>query len=372
MRGEPRLRERLETVSPTTFSRLKAWQEKKGCGLQLLWEGEPPLAPFPAAKLGDVVHKVMEAVDTNHDPASVWDDECAKVNEKLSESPVTRGLAPLSQTVKGFELRRLMTIRMARTRAAVLHANPAVHETRSREHPLKEEMLRSLDGMLRGQFDLVERRPEGWVLVDYKSGDVLDVEGDGTAQIKESYQLQLLLYAALLAEVKGIRIHKALLKTLDGWEHEVPIDPAQAVKVARQARQLLDEFNKIVKKDSGDLARPLPKDNSNHIFGCMGCLYRPVCKSYLNTQRLSEENKKWPNDAVGLVTNLNKGYDKVRITIKPRNEEREITIEFRDSPSRHQAFEKINAKDSVGIFDYVSGRTANYGGPRTCVYKMNT
>jgi len=377
MSRETFLRGHLDAVTPSTYVNLKGWKERGGCGHQLLWAGDSPLSPFPAAKIGDVVHNVMEKVGANLDregAARLWDVECQKIDEDLRKSPVTRGLAPLSQTVKGFELRRLMTIRMASKRAAALNVGIGIQGNGEHEHPLIEASLRSHDGLLRGRIDLLERReePEGFVLIDYKSGGVLDVEDDGVEQIQERYQLQLLLYAALLLEAKGIRIKKAVLKTLDGREHEVPIDIVEAEKAALQARELLREFNEIAQEGLNDLARPLPKDNLNHTFGCAGCLYRPVCKPYLNANRFPEENKKWPNDVIGRVTSVNRVYESICIKIQPFEGAEAITINFRDSAARHQELEKITANDTVCIFDYIRGRTANYDGPRTSIVKMNT
>lgn len=361
-------------MSPSSYGRLKAWKDGKECGLQLLFSGAPPLAPFSAAKLGDVVHKVMESVDENLDlqaAGKLWDEKCAKIDEKLSASPVTRGLVPLSQTARGYAYRRLMTIRMASRRSLELRDFHVVQEARERGNLFKEEPLESKDKLLRGQIDRLEKRDGGWVLVDYKSGGVLDLDQDGTEEIKSDYQSQLLLYAVLLSEVKGITIHKAVLTTLDGFEHEMTIRPDKAAEAAREARQLLEEFNKVAQKDRDALARPLPNDKSSKIFGCLGCLYRPVCKSYLGAKRLSEENKKWPNDVIGSVTSINKIHNRVRVTIQPCEGAKEVSIDFRDLTGRHQMLEGIKKSDLVGVFDYVSGRTANYDGPRSCLYIMD-
>jgi hypothetical protein len=241
-----------------------------------------------------------------------------------------------------------------------------------REYQLKEKPLQSSDGLIRGKIDLVEHRANGWVLVDYKSGDVTEIEDDGSSQIKESYKVQLMLYAALLQEVHNIRVQKAVLKTLDGEEHEVEIDANRANEVADQARQLLKEFNSAVAgSQPSALGLPLPVDHASHSFGCFGCLYRPKCPAYKAAKRLSTAEKPWPRDAIGTVDEIIQTSQKTHLVIRSLDESQQVIVEFRDCTDRHPLLRVIKRSDLIGIFDFARGRAANYGGSRTCIYRMD-
>lgn len=370
---EPHIRRHLDTVAPSTFSKLKAWKAGTACALKLLWAGDPPLAPQAAAKLGDVIHNVMEAAGSNLDRDAairLWNQKSMEVDTKLHDNPVTRGLSPLSRSLRNYEVRRLMTIRMVCSLQGV--SPSAGRATRvDRNYPLKEKPLQSLDGLIRGKIDLVEHRADGWVLVDYKSGDVTELDDDGSSHIKESYKVQLLLYAALLKEAQNITVQKAVLKTLDGDEHEVEIDSSRADEVACEARQLLNEFNSgVIGSEPERLGLPLPADRANHAFGCFDCLYRPKCPAYKAAKRISTDEKPWPRDAIGTVDEIIQNPQKTRVIIRSPDEPRQVIVDFSHSTDRHSLLGAIKSSDSIGIFDYVRGRAANYDGSRTCIYRM--
>jgi len=361
-------------VVPSTFSKLKSWKAGTACPLKLLWAGDPPLAPHASAKLGDIVHNVMEAAGFNLDSDSamrLWNQKSMEVDTKLRENPVTRGLSPLSLSARNYEVRRLMTIRMA----CSLHraSSVAARTTRTdRDYPLKEKFLQSFDGLIRGRVDLVEYRAGGWVLVDYKSGDVTEIDDDGNSKIKESYKYQLLLYAFLLKEAENIMVQKAVLKTIDGKEHEVEIDSTLADEVAFQARQLLKEFNSaVVGSEPERLGLPLPSDRANNVFGCLDCLYRPKCSAYRGAKRISTDEKHWPLDAIGKICKIIPHPKKTRIVIQMPDESQQVIVEISNSIDRHTILHELQSGEPVGIFDYIRGRSVNYGGSRTCIYKMD-
>lgn len=315
----------------------------------------------------------MEAagLNLNHDAAvQLWNQKSLEVDTKLQENPVTRGLSPLSRSARNYEVRRLMTIRMV---CSLHEASPAAGRAKRADwdYPLKEKPLQSLDGLIRGKVDLVERRGDEWVLVDYKSGEVTELDGDGKSIIKESYKNQLLLYAALLKEAQNLKVQKAILKTLDGEEHEVEINSTQADEVAHQARQLLEEFNSAVAGvELHKLGLPLPADRVNHSFGCFDCLYRPKCPAYKNAKRLSTDEKPWPCDAIGTVLEITQNLQKTRILLQLFDENRQVKVDITNSPDRHPILSELQNGECIGIFDYVRGRAVNYGGSRTCIYKL--
>jgi len=374
------IRGSLPSVSPSTYGRLKAWKEGKACALQLLWAGEPPLAPVPSAKLGDVVHLVMEAAPSLVDEESVanfWEDKCREVDDRLRANWVTRGLVPLALKTKGYELRKLMALRLAASLPTSSHGlskASGAGQAACASIAIREEALVSLDGKLRGRVDLVEHRTEGWVLVDFKSGEVLEDDEEGSPRIKGSYEFQILLYAALLLEAKGIEICSGVLKTLDGREHQIPVNRTKAEGAAQEARQLLEEFNSHCGGgNASSLAAPMPSSWENHVFGCSGCLFRPSCTAYIVASKPSVKGTSWPRDVIGTVVaaSSSRGSKRIDMCRDGETEGRTVSVLLNDSVYRHPILDDVRAGDRIGIFDLAQGRTIFAEGPRTCIYKIS-
>jgi hypothetical protein len=242
--------------------------------------------------------------------------------------------------------------------------------------------MQSGDGLIKGKPDLVEKRNGKWVLLDYKSGSVHEEdEESGRQQIKDDYRLQLQLYAYLIREAKGICVSKALLRTLDGVEHEVAVDEASVQLAGTEARLLLSEFNSGVKghEDPFDLAKPMPNIRDQKIFGCAGCQFRPLCPSYRDFEKTVGSGERWPNDAWGEVISMERMDGKVKVRIQNQNRvigpsgavsNPELEVNLKDSTDRHPNLEGIEKGAYIRVYDYLMFRMSACGedGPRTCVY----
>jgi hypothetical protein len=373
---------KLESVSPSRYGALRAWKEGRICALQLLWKGKASLAPYPAAKLGDVVHRMLDQLPAGADEAEAklaWDEALAHTESRLNADWVTRGLLPLPRTVRGYALKRILTIR------SVLHSMPTRNYSGAAggaPATFREENLQSEDGLLKGRADLIEQRDGEWVLVDYKSGSIHeDDEVSGGQRIKEEYALQLRLYAHLIREAKGMIISKALLRTLDGCEHEVRVDAIRVGEAGNEARALLGSFNAHISDNPKpeSLALPMASSWSEGVFGCAGCLYRPSCSSYISSRKLVEPGKRWPKDVWGEVKAIKRENGRVLFEILNENNLRDpddriidsvVVIEVKDSLERHPGTAGIEIGGKIRIFDYLeaSSMGVRADGPRTCVY----
>lgn len=373
---------RLESVSPSRYGKLREWREGRTCGLQLLWQGKPPLAPYAAAKLGDVVHRMMErlpAVVTETDAKAVWDEALAHTESRLNDNWVTRGLLPLSRTVRGYSLKKILTIRSVLKSGS---GNESAGAGGWRPATLREEKLQSEDGLLKGQADLIEQRDGEWVLLDYKSGTVHEIdEESGGQRIKDDYALQVKLYAHLIRETKGIIVSKALLRTLDGCEHEVEVDQAGVQEAGAEARALLGEFNNEIQRLPSplDLASPMPACWERGVFGCAGCLYRPWCPAYHGFEKKSLEGERWPRDVWGTVNSIERVEESLVVEIQNENrvagpsgtkQPAVVTTKLRDLDERHPNLSNVRSGDIIQVYDFVAPRLGIVveDGPRTCVY----
>ena len=370
----------LPAVSPSTYNRLKAWKNGKDCALCIARTSDKAdkdlLAPTAASKVGDIFHEVMEKAEPGMDRTAaeaLWEEKSRKVESSLASDWTARGLIPLSSTASRFTLKRLMALR----RACNLPHRPKVrgqgNSTPSFTAAIKEEFITAPDGLIRGKVDLVVQRADGWHLIDYKSGAVAEEETDEGYQLKESYELQLLIYAALLKEAKDIEIKTASLSTLDGKDHYLNMDLGKAAEVAAEARELLLEFNRLVeecKHEPQTLAAPLAGNREQQVFGCSACAFRPQCEAYLSVEKQSGDGNFWPRDLVGLVVEINERLGRLSVTVEQEanNPGSRKTVNLSASFDRHPNLEGVRVGVCVGIFDLASCRTILTEGPRTCIY----
>lgn len=380
--NSPEVRTKLDAVSPSLYGNLKLWRVGKSCPLQFLWRGKPMLAPNPAAKLGDIVHGLMKMAPSSQrgiDARTLWETARAEVEAGLRRHWPNWGLLPLDQKARGYELKRQMTLRSITQILARRDASSGAPAASGQV--LREEELKSSDGILKGQIDLAEERPEGWVLTDFKSGEVLEDDGDEGFQVKESYALQLLLYACLLQEARGITINQAVLKTLDGKEYPVELDESRVTQAGVEARQLLQAFNGHVQNNPlpESLCVPMPSSRAEGVFGCVGCLFRPACKGYKEKKKTASLGGFWPRDVWGSVVSVTRLAGRVELEIQSDNDMRDehdqrvdaiMRVSLEDSVDRHPALKNVGEGRVVGVYDYLKGRSSSVAqdGPRTCVY----
>jgi RecB family exonuclease len=104
---------------------------------------------------------------------------------------------------------------------------------------LVEEELVAADGRLYGRVDLIVRSREMHVIVDYKTGSLLE---PGTDQLKASYERQLMLYACLEEEASAEWPEKALLVPFGAEPVTVRIDPAACLQLLKEVLAALERW----------------------------------------------------------------------------------------------------------------------------------
>ena len=378
----PGFRDAMNTVSPSGYGKLRHWKQGGSCPLNMLWTGQPMLTPYPAAKLGDVVHGFMEhAGNSSADKwPGLWLAALKLVEDKLKSHWTTRGLVPLQLTTRGYELKRQLILLNIQEASPGLPFSAVVPAAPRRV--LKEEEIISGDKVLKGRIDLATEHANGWVLTDFKSGGVLEDDGKTGSKIKESYELQMLLYACLMQEAMGITLKKAVLKTLDGAEYPVDLDPKKVAAAGLEARRLRLEFNAMVScvKSPQKLAVPLPAVFAEATFGCFGCLYRPACRAYKAERKNSEAGKVWPRDAWGSVSSIKQSGDRMEFTLQNQNDTVDdggkrtndlLRVSLNASLGRHPNLEGLKEGDYVEAYEYLVWRSRGVvvDGPRTCIYR---
>lgn len=132
-------------------------------------------------------------------------------------------------------------------------------------------------GRLAGRIDLIRHVSSGIELIDYKSGFVTERdEIGGTSQrIKEPYERQVLLYAALIHENEGQWPIIATVESLIDGPHTVHISTDAAERAVDEALQLLDTYN--CQAAAGEILG-IPNESN-----CRWCSFKALCRDFLKT-----------------------------------------------------------------------------------------
>ncbi|NBT47076.1 MAG: hypothetical protein EBT07_04555 [Actinobacteria bacterium] len=356
----------LEAVNPSSFARLKAWDDGDQCPLPLLWKGAYPLPSGAKALLGEIVHHVMQYYGPASDPEDLWRQKENEIDRKLQINWISRGLSPIEKTASGYTFKKKLCLtRLQNIQGGVV---PQVGN-QARVVMRDDEMIESRDRKVRGKPDLVIRRGEEYTIIDYKSGDIFEDDPEGGEPIiKGEYRLQLALYAALLRE-NGKNIRSAILQTIDGKKELVGISHDD--DILSQASLLLDKLNKRIEElgDPTSVALPKPGNPKEGIWGCFGCRLRPVCGPYCYRQAHPQAVENWPKDLFGIIAEKSMGHEGITLQIKMPDSDHVNRVLLNGDAIRHPSITNLKDGDCVGIFNVISFRGSYLESPQTCVYQ---
>ena len=201
-------------------------------------------------------------------------NEAVRVEEAAArEHPLECHLPPASRW-PGYAMRKVRTRNLAaQLGAKVPRAEPVGGQEvelveREREHA-------GFEGKLRGRPDIVRKTAAGTAIEDYKTGSLYEAE---SGELRESYRLQLLLYAALAQEADGERATSATLIPLEGGPARIDIQGAEATEAAAKVIEAMDAYNEAVAAGVPplDMATPCP----DH---CRFCPYAIRCPAFWAT-----------------------------------------------------------------------------------------
>ena len=132
---------------------------------------------------------------------------------------------------------------------------------------LPEERLVSHDARVTGRADLVIRTPESTRIVDYKTGHVLDKDGES---VRLSYRLQLQIYAALEQQSTGTWPSEAILIPTRGPAIAVVIEPSECEALYEELETALDEYEDV----------PATQEARPEASLCCFCAHAPRCQEF--------------------------------------------------------------------------------------------
>lgn len=231
------------------------------------------LPATPRMELGTIIHALHHWSFVNRhvgvtlpQAEQKFDELVAACESRLSASPLSAHLVPLSSSCDVFIKRR---------HSAVRHAlrNPSVRKpggsTSTRQ--LSEEGIVSSDGLIKGSMDAVYFNGDAIDVIDRKSGDV--TRG---GILRESYVMQLKLYAGLVHDVQGVMPRSLALIDGDFKRYEVDFTADEVIALYSAAKEWLRSIKEVVlsRPDSlASLADPRPSN-------CNNCQLRPNCRPY--------------------------------------------------------------------------------------------
>jgi PD-(D/E)XK nuclease superfamily len=229
-----------------------------------------------------------------------------------------------------------------------------------------EVWVESRDKAVGGLIDTVQRIGNQIVLSDYKTGDVLEPpEGMTGLRVKESYAVQLKLYAALYQQTFRVWPARLQVVPLTGATHDVPFTETECTKTLAEASRALRTLNARItdgpQRHAG-FANPSP-------LICRFCTFRPACHAYRGAPR--KANQKWPLDAFGQVWDINALRDG-RISLRVNTNAGKNVIFRALSISRHPVLKTVQRGEQIGIFNAhpSAGKEDFSEGPLTVLCKF--
>ncbi|AWM32112.1 RecB family exonuclease [Hymenobacter nivis] len=300
----------LTSISPSHFEALRK------CALQVVLERTFPqggLPPTVYMLVGTLIHRVAEQA-FKESPANqvelerIWlrvaDDFEAQLSKRASTAPI----APLRYSVPNFAVRRALFLRTWKYRTPSHE-----HKNDCSTQGGAEKVLADDTGQVSGKADLILRTSSGWVIKDFKSGQVID---SVTGEIKPEYASQLKLYAALYKHTYKEFPSKLLLVDATGEEIEVPFTPEECVGLLTEARQLLAAVNQGVADGQVEqLATPTPEQ-------CGWCRSRAMCPVYIGQIRLDPDSA--PSDLMGALVSHKIFGDRLQLVLELGSTRRQL------------------------------------------------
>lgn len=342
----------LRSISPTAFTAIRE------CALKAVYRGSgnPPMLPAsPKAHVGIVSHKLLAEAGRGNIEASAsaidarWYELIAEADGAIASSAPEQHLSPLANSVPDIEVRRIRTTRKALDIASQTQSLPRETASSTSLPPFGHEIpVRSADGLVRGTIDVVFREAEtGITIQDYKSGTILESSRGGENQLKETYQIQIKMYAKLYAETFGEWPASIELASLNGQTRRVSFTKNDCSNLVDEAKAALRYINETIENHSSEslqsvLANPSPE-------ACFFCQYRPICQPY-RLATAKPDSEVWPLDAIGTVESVNSlGNSKIMLELSTDNGP--VKIPGLSPSGRHPMLPCLQPGDTVGIFN---------------------
>lgn len=261
----------ITKLSPTLLAILKQCPLKAGLRQA---KAQQTLISSKAALLGTIVHRTLEKAGSirggseklREQAGAIWDKAVREMEAELRTSPLDKHLLPIQKWRKYYLLRE-RTIR----RCQEIAANRGLSET---QVIASERKFGGIREGFTGKPDLILRRPNGLVIIDYKSSELPD-EFQAREEKIESWRQQILFYASIVNAELGEWPVGGEIRLLNKDVIPIPIDPQEAKVVAKEAQALKEKYN--AKIEAGVSHSELAQYS---VENCAFCEFKGACNTF--------------------------------------------------------------------------------------------
>jgi len=230
---------------------------------------------------GTLVHKTIESVRrgdcgdhvTPERLLAVWEEHLDSMEQEAKDNGDACWL-PIRESVRQLERLRLWTARLA--------AGQPVHSGKSGPTST-EPWLENEDGTVVGRVDSVSASDGHLALRDFKTGTVLDENGE----VLSDYRTQMLIYASLFRATRGQWPDSLELVDKRGTTAQVAFTTESAIEAVKQAKETLEKARSEV--GAGGSPESFAALCSMSTETCVQCRHRPACPAF--SKSLSEQGR---------------------------------------------------------------------------------
>ena len=261
----------ITKLSPTLFSTLKQCSLRAGLRQA---KAQQTTRSAKAALLGTIAHRVLEKAgtisrdseDLRTQVEAIWDQVVEEMEKELQTSPLDNCLLPIGKWKKYFVLQQ-RTIR----RCEEIASSHGISETQVIASERKFDSVR--DGFT-GKPDLILRRANGLVIIDYKSTELSDDSQNREEKIG-SWQQQILFYASIVKETFGEWPVGSEIRLLNKEVISIPIDLQKVKALLEEAQTLKEEYN-------AKIAAGMPPSAlaQYSVDNCRFCEFKGSCNTF--------------------------------------------------------------------------------------------
>ena len=261
----------ITKLSPTLFATLKQCPLRAGLRQA---KAQKTTRSSKAALLGTVAHRVLEKArtisrdseDLRTQAEAIWDQVVGEMEKELQTSPLDMYLLPIRKWRKYLVLQQ-RTVR----RCEEIVSSQGISET---QIIASERKFDSVTDGFTGKPDLILRRENGLVIIDYKSSELSDDSQNPEDKV-ELWQQQILFYASIVKEEFGEWPVGGEIRLLNKEIIYIPIDLQKAKALLEEAQTLKENYNaKIAAGVPSSVLAQYSVDN------CRFCEFKGSCDTF--------------------------------------------------------------------------------------------
>ena len=344
----------ITKLSPTMFATLKQCQLRAGLRNA---RAQQTTRSSKAALLGTIVHRVLEKAgsingygrDLRTQAEEIWDKTAEETEKELQTSTLDRYLLPIRKWKKYYLLKHRTILRCEE-----IASSHGISETQVIASERKFDSVR--DGFT-GKPDLILRRENGLVIIDYKSGELPD-DSESRKEKIALWQQQILFYAAIVEEEFGEWPVGGEIRLLNNEVIPIPIDLQKAKTLVEEAQTLKENHNtKIAAEVSHSELAQYSVDN------CRFCEFKGVCNTFWENNPLPIPGTDDYGSLSGKIVNITtteKGIGRLVIASEKTNEASQQWQITNLSLKQFENLKELKQGDFVRLIDFSIDSDVHY------------